>query len=87
MARPLCREYVGALYHVTARGHARQDIFLDDEDRWRFLRVLERRLDELVTHPLVGTRLSYRRMLELQARFIGKTVLGEIARYPGFKVR
>ena len=41
MARPLCREYVGALSHVTARGHARQDTFLDDEDRGRFLRVLE----------------------------------------------
>ena len=42
MARPLRLEYAGALYHVTARGNARQDIFLDDEDRRRFLRVLER---------------------------------------------
>jgi CRISPR-associated protein Cas1 len=62
-------------------------VALQPEGKKRFLRVLERRLDELVTHPLVGTRLSYRRMLELQARFIGKTVLGEVARYPGFKVR
>ena len=42
MARPLRLEYAGALYHVTARGNARQDIFLDDEDRRRFLGVLER---------------------------------------------
>ncbi|HMS85989.1 MAG TPA: transposase [Nitrospira sp.] len=41
MARPLRLEYPGALYHVTARGNARQDIFLQDEDRPRFLRVLE----------------------------------------------
>lgn len=42
MARPLRLEYAGALYHVTARGNARQAIFLDDEDRRRFLTVLDR---------------------------------------------
>ncbi len=41
MARPLRLEYPGALYHVTARGNARQDIFLDDDDRQRFLGVLD----------------------------------------------
>lgn len=40
MARPLRLEFPGALYHVTARGNARQAIFLDDEDRHRFLAVL-----------------------------------------------
>ncbi|MDX2250918.1 MAG: transposase [Nitrospira sp.] len=40
MARPLRIEFPGALYHVTARGNARQDIVLDDEDRQRFLGVL-----------------------------------------------
>lgn len=40
MARPLRIEFSGALYHVTAGGNARQDIFLDDEDRQRFLGVL-----------------------------------------------
>ena len=42
MARPLRIEYPGALYHVTARGNAQQDIFLDDEDRKQFLGVLSR---------------------------------------------
>jgi len=37
MARPLRIEYDGAVYHVTSRGNARQDIFLDDEDRTAFL--------------------------------------------------
>lgn len=37
MARPLRIEYEGAIYHVTARGNARGNIFLDDEDRQRFL--------------------------------------------------
>ncbi len=42
MARPLRIEFPGALYHVTARGNAQQDIFIDDEDRERFLNVLDR---------------------------------------------
>jgi len=40
MARPLRIEFPGALYHVTSRGNARQDIALDDEDRAAFLAVL-----------------------------------------------
>ena len=39
MARPLRLEYPGALYHVTARGNARADIFLDVADRVTFLKV------------------------------------------------
>ncbi|MBN4077154.1 transposase [Mariprofundus ferrooxydans] len=37
MARPLRVEYPGALYHITSRGNAQADIFLDDEDREMFL--------------------------------------------------
>jgi len=40
MARQLRLEYEGALYHVTARGNGRQDIYLDDTDRRRFLELL-----------------------------------------------
>jgi len=40
MARPLRLEYAGALYHVTARGDRREDIFFRDEDRMEFLSVL-----------------------------------------------
>jgi REP element-mobilizing transposase RayT len=41
MARPLRIEYPGAVYHVTARGNARQPIFRDDQDRERFLGTLD----------------------------------------------
>jgi putative transposase len=41
MARPLRIEYPGAVYHVTGRGNARQDVFLCDEDRLGFLAILE----------------------------------------------
>lgn len=40
-ARPLRIEYPGAVYHVTSRGNARQEIFLDAADREKFLHVLE----------------------------------------------
>lgn len=42
MVRPLRIEYPGALYHITSRGNAKQDIFLDVEDRKMFLRILAR---------------------------------------------
>ena len=40
MARPLRLEFAGALYHITARGNAKQEIFLDDDDRTKFLSLL-----------------------------------------------
>jgi putative transposase len=40
MARPLRLEYPGALYHVTARGNAREPIFLDLQDSQEYLSVL-----------------------------------------------
>ena len=42
MARPLRLDFAGALHHITARGNARAPIFLDDNDRECFLRVLTR---------------------------------------------
>jgi putative transposase len=42
MARPLRLEFPGALYHLTARGNARQTIFQDDTDRQTFLDILGR---------------------------------------------
>jgi REP element-mobilizing transposase RayT len=44
MARPLRLEFPGALYHITARGNAQQPIFLDDDDRRQFLRLLGREI-------------------------------------------
>jgi REP element-mobilizing transposase RayT len=42
MARPLRIEFDGALYHVTARGNARADIFLDNKDYRAFVKNLGR---------------------------------------------
>ncbi len=40
MARPLRLEFAGAVYHITSRGNARGDIYLDANDRNIFLDVL-----------------------------------------------
>ena len=40
MARPLRLELPGALYHVTSRGDRREDIYLNDADRLRWLDLL-----------------------------------------------
>jgi REP element-mobilizing transposase RayT len=45
-ARPLRIAYPGALYHLTARGNARQSIFQGDGDRMLFLQVLEKALSD-----------------------------------------
>jgi putative transposase len=45
MARPLRVEYPGALYHVTSRGNARQNIFRYDRDRLYFLSLLEKLIE------------------------------------------
>ena len=41
MARQLRIEYPNAVYHVTSRGNARADVYLDNSDREAFLDVLE----------------------------------------------
>jgi putative transposase len=45
MARPLRIEYPGAVYHITSRGNAQNDIFLGDEDRANFLEILSTTID------------------------------------------
>jgi putative transposase len=45
MARPLRLEFPGAVYHVTSRGNARQDIVADDRDRTRWQAVLAQVVD------------------------------------------
>jgi REP element-mobilizing transposase RayT len=46
MARQLRLEYAGALYHITSRGNAQAAIYLDDEDRTRFLDLLGQEVEQ-----------------------------------------
>jgi CRISPR-associated protein Cas1 len=52
-----------------------------------FLRAYEQRMDGLVTHPLFGYRVNYRRVLEIQARLLARVLNGEAPRYVGFETR
>jgi len=47
----------------------------------------ERRLEELVTHPWFGYRISYRRILYVQTRLLARHVAGEIENFPPFLTR
>lgn len=62
-------------------------VALTPDGRKRFIGTFERRLAQEVTHPLFGYKLSYRRLLELQARLLARHLLGEIDDYPNFTTR
>jgi CRISPR-associated protein Cas1 len=55
--------------------------------RRRMLLAYERRMDQLIAHPIFGYRISYRRVLEVQARLLSRSILGEIGEYPSFRTR
>lgn len=61
--------------------------FLREEGRKIFWEAWFRRLDAEVTHPQFGYAMSYRRMLEVQARQLWRYVRGEAERYFGFTTR
>jgi CRISPR-associated endonuclease Cas1/CRISPR-associated protein Cas4 len=62
-------------------------VALTDDGRKRFITAFERRMSHEITHPVFGYRLSYRRLLELQARLLARHLLGEISEYPNFTTR
>ncbi len=57
-------------------------VALKPEGRRRFIACFERRMGQEITHPLFGYRVSYRRLLEVQVRLLGRYLLGEIPDYP-----
>lgn len=63
-------------FHVSAAG-----VELSDAGRRAMVRGYERRADEQTTHPRFGYRMSYRRLLELEARILGKVLVGELETY------
>jgi CRISPR-associated protein Cas1 len=63
------------------------NVRLTDDGRRTFLTKLEERLNSDIVHPEFGYRASYRRCIELQARLLGKALMGEIPAYPPFIVR
>ena len=68
---------------VSAAG----SVNLSPSGRKRFIAAFERRMSQKVTHPVFGYRISYRRLLEVQARLLARFLMGEIREYPNFMTR
>jgi CRISPR-associated protein Cas1 len=64
-----------------------QSVALRPDGRKAFFRAYEQRMDTLVTHPLFGYRVNYRRLLEIQTRLLARVMTGEISSYPVFVTR
>lgn len=70
--------------HFVTRGNA---VNLTADGRKKFFHAYERRMNHEITHPLFGYRISYRRLIEVQARLLARALAGEIDGYPGFCTR
>lgn len=60
---------------------------LTETGRKAFFAAYEQRKATVITHPVYGYRMSYARMLEVQARMLAAFVRGETPSYTGFTVR
>lgn len=91
--RPIIAESV--VIGVINNGEVKPDDFvsragacaLRPPGRKRFIEAYERRLDALVTHPIFGYTISYRRILEVQARLLAANLLGDVPSYTAFVTR
>ena len=64
-----------------------QGVSLTPQARRSFLSAYERRLDHEIIHPTYKYRITYRRVLEVQARMLGAYLLNEIPEYVPFMTR
>ena len=62
-------------------------VTLTPEGRRRLIDTYERRMAQELTHPVFGYQISYRRVLEVQARLLGRFLLGEIPELPAIITR
>jgi len=62
-------------------------VALTEAGRRSVIAAFERRMDQEITHPIFGYKISYRRVLEVQARLLSRVVMGELPAYPGFCTR
>ena len=62
-------------------------ISLVSEAKKRVLAGYEKRLQTEIAHPIFGYKVSYRRVLEVQARLLARVLTGELKQYPAFVTR
>ncbi len=66
---------------------AARSVTLKPDARKRLIEAYERRLDQVIAHPLFGYKVSYRKVLEVQARLLGRYLFGEIPDFPAILPR
>ena len=64
-----------------------QGVAMNKQARRSFISAYERRLEHEIVHPTYKYRITYRRVLEVQARMLGAYLLGEIPEYVPFMTR
>lgn len=70
--------------HFVKRGGA---VSLTSIGKKTLINAYERRLEDLVIHPLFKYSMSYRKIFEVQTRLIARLTMGEIEEYPNFITR
>ncbi len=91
--RPLIADsvVVGLLNNgeITASDFIRRAgaVSLTTDGRRTALKAYERRLDTEIQHPVFGYKISYRRVLDVQARVLAAVLIGEIPEYPPMVTR
>lgn len=62
-------------------------VYLTEQGRKTFFKAFQERMAEEITHPIFNYKISYRRIIELQARFLAKVLTGELKEYKALVVR
>ncbi len=76
---------IGLLNHgeITASDFVRRAgaVSLTADGRRTVLKAYERRLDIEIRHPVFQYRITYRRVLDVQARLLAAVLVGEVPEY------
>ncbi len=62
-------------------------VLLSKEGRKEFLRLYAQKKQDKITHPVLGKKYTYQETFEIQARLMGKYLMGEIEKYPPLVLR
>lgn len=62
-------------------------VMLSTQGRRAVIAAYERRLEMMVKHPQFGYQISYRRVMDVQARILGAVMIGELPEYRAMTTR
>lgn len=81
MARPLRIQYPGAFYHVMCRGNKGHNIFLDDDDRKKFLFLLAESLEiyQVILYVYVLMNNHFHLVIQTKRANLGEFMVDSIS--------